>query len=119
MIARSLAVATCVAALALLLVVPAAPAATGATKATTITVTMKEFKFTLSKSSAPAGAVLFKITNKGAVPHDFKIAGKKSATIAAGKTGVLTVVLKKGNQAYLCTVPGHAAAGMKGAIKVS
>ena len=119
MIARSLAVATAVAALALLLVVPAAPAATGSAKATTVTVTMKEFKFTLSKSSVPAGVVVFKITNKGAVPHDFKIAGKKSATVAAGKTAVLTVMLKKGNQAYLCTVPGHAAAGMKGTIKVS
>jgi uncharacterized cupredoxin-like copper-binding protein len=119
MLARSLAVATAVAALALLLVVPAAPAATGSAKATTISVTMKEFKFTLSKSSVPAGAVLFKITNKGAVPHDFKIAGKKSALVAAGKSAVLAVTLKKGSQAYMCTVPGHAAAGMKGTLKVS
>jgi uncharacterized cupredoxin-like copper-binding protein len=119
MLARSLAVVTCVAALALLLVVPAAPAATGSARATTITVTMKEFKFTLSKTSVHAGAVVFKLVNKGAVPHDFKILGKKSALIKPGKTGVLSVTLKKGNQAYLCTVPGHAAAGMKGVLKVT
>ena len=35
-----------------------------------------------------------------------------------GKTGVLVVTLKKGRYPYLCTVPGHAAAGMKGVLTV-
>jgi uncharacterized cupredoxin-like copper-binding protein len=39
--------------------------------------------------------------------------------IAGGKSATLTVTLKKGKKyPYLCTVPGHAAAGMKGTIKV-
>ena len=69
-------------------------------------------------ASVPAGAVTFKVTNKGTSPHDFKIAGKKSAIVRPGKTAVLAVTLKKGKAAYLCTLPGHAAAGMKGTLTV-
>ena len=58
------------------------------------------------------------MTNKGKSTHDFKIAGKKSATLRPGKSAVLAVTLKKGKAAYLCTLPGHAAAGMKGTLTV-
>jgi uncharacterized cupredoxin-like copper-binding protein len=106
-----------VAAAALAIALPA----TGASGASTVTVTAgkpSELKFTLSKTSVPAGAVTFKVTNKGVSPHDFKIAGKKSAMVRPGKTVVLAVTLKKGKAAYLCTLPGHAAAGMKGTLTV-
>ena len=98
-----------------------AAAAIAAPTATSVTVTAgkpSELKFTLSKTSVPAGAVTFKVTNKGTTTHDFKIAGKKSALLRPGKTAVLVVTLKKGKAAYLCTLPGHAAAGMKGTITV-
>ena len=85
----------------------------------TITVTMKEFKFTLSKTSVKHGAVTFTLVNKGKLPHDFAIAGKKSKLIKPGKTGTLTVTLKAGKLAYKCTVAGHAAAGMKGKLTVT
>ena len=40
--------------------------------------------------------------------------------ITRPQTGTLTVKLvKPGMYEYLCTVPGHAAAGMKGTIKVT
>jgi plastocyanin len=81
---------------------------------TSVAVKMSEFKFVLSRASAPHGSVIFTVTNKGKLPHDFKIAGKKTALIAPGKSGKLTVTLKAGKFPYLCTVPGHAAAGMKG-----
>jgi uncharacterized cupredoxin-like copper-binding protein len=87
--------------------------------ATTIKVTAKEFKFTLSKKSAPHGKVTFKVTNKGHVSHDFKINGKKTKLLSPGKSASLTVTLKKGSFKYICTVPGHAAAGMKGTFKAS
>ena len=89
--------------------------------ATTVTVTAgkpSELRFTLSKRSVAAGAVTFKVTNKGKTTHDFKIAGKKTKLLAAGKTATLRVTLKKGKAAFLCTVPGHAAAGMKGTLTV-
>jgi|SRR5579872_1932822 len=87
--------------------------------ATTVKVTESEFKIVLSPTSAKAGSVTFAITNKGKLQHDFKIAGKKTALISPGKTAKLTVTLKKGSYPYLCTVAGHAAAGMKGTFKAS
>ena len=90
--------------------------------ATTVTVTAgkpSELKFTLSKKTVPKGAVTFKVTNKGTSSHDFKIAGKKTALLARGKAATLKVTFKKaGKFAFLCTVPGHAAAGMKGTLTV-
>jgi len=105
---------------ALAVAVPATAAtAHHAAKTTTITVAMSEFKFKLSKASAPKGKVVFKLSNKGQAAHDFKINGKKSALIAPGKTGTLTVTFQKtGKFPYLCTVPGHAASGMKGTFTI-
>jgi uncharacterized cupredoxin-like copper-binding protein len=63
--------------------------------------------------------VIFKITNKGKIAHDFKINGKKTPQIQPGKTATLKVVFKKkGKFAFLCTLPGHAANGMKGTLSV-
>jgi uncharacterized cupredoxin-like copper-binding protein len=87
--------------------------------ATTITVKATEFKFTLSKKSAHHGKVTFKVTNKGHVSHDFKINGKKTKLLSPGKSATLVVTLKKGSFKYICTVPGHAAAGMKGTFKAT
>jgi uncharacterized cupredoxin-like copper-binding protein len=106
---------------ALAALVAAAPVAArpSAATATTVSVTMKEFKFTLSKSSVPHGKVTFKVVNKGKLGHDFAIAGKKTKIIGPGKSTTLTVTVKKGKVPYKCTVPGHAAAGMKGTLKVT
>ena len=87
--------------------------------ATSISVKATEFKFTLSKKSALHGKVTFKVTNKGHLKHDFKINGKKTSMISPGKSASLTVTLKKGSFKYTCTVPGHAAAGMKGTFKAT
>jgi uncharacterized cupredoxin-like copper-binding protein len=81
-----------------------------------VTVTATEFKFKLSKLSVPHGTVVFTVANKGKIPHDFKINGKKTALIKPGKTAKLTVTFKAGKFKYLCTVPGHAALGMKGTL---
>lgn len=116
--ARSLMLALVAAAVALLHAPLASPNAS-AQQATTVTVTMKEFKFTLSKKIVPHGTVTFKLVNKGSLSHDFKISGKKSKMIGKGKSGTLTVTLTKGSKAYVCTVPGHAAAGMKGTLKAT
>ena len=116
MLRASLFVATLVA----ILGVVAGPslAARSHTTGTAVTVTASEFKFKLSKTSVPAGSVTFTVKNAGHVGHDFKIGGKKTAMIKPGKSAKLTVTLKKGKAAYLCTVPGHAAAGMKGTLTV-
>ena len=115
---RTLSLALLVTAIGLA-VAPAAISKPAATKSTTVTVTAKEFKFILSRKTAPHGTVVFKVTNKGSVPHDFKIAGKKTPMIAKGATKTLRVTLGKGSKAYLCTVPGHAPAGMKGTFRAT
>src|SRR6266545_8050751 len=62
------------------------PVSTGVT--TTIKVSMTEYKFNLSANSAPVGTVVFEITNDGKAPHDFSIAGKRSATIVSGASKI-------------------------------
>jgi len=87
---------------------------------TAISVSGKEFSFKLSKKSlARPGTATFTFKNAGHMLHDFKINGKKTSLIKPGKTAKLTVSFKrKGRYSYLCTVPGHAAAGMKGVFTV-
>ena len=113
-------------------------AAAGATSRATVTnikVTAgepSEFGFTLSKKTVPRGVVTFTVTNKGNLPHDFKVctaigtklanacAGKVTAPILPGKMAKLTVTFPKaGKHEFLCAVSGHAAAGMKGILTVS
>jgi len=87
---------------------------------TSVGVTAKEFSFKLTRKSAPHGKVTFKVTNKGSLKHDFKIAGKATKMLGHGKSTTITVTLKKGKKyTYICTVPGHAAAGMKGTFKAT
>ncbi len=119
----------------LTLCVPAGLAAPQVTRATTITVSAglpSEFGFKLSKTTFPHGVVTFKVTNKGSVPHDFKVCasakGGKANTckgtgtklIAPKATATLKYTFKtKGTYEYLCTVPTHASLGMKGTVKVT
>ena len=122
------------AALLVLIAVPVAQARTAHADAT-VTVTPgkpSEFKFQLSAKSVPHGTVTFKVTNSGGLPHDFKIctkatkttadtcAGHGAALVSPGGAATLKVTFKKaGTYEYLCTVSGHAAAGMKGLLKVT
>jgi uncharacterized cupredoxin-like copper-binding protein len=107
-----LAVAIAAAALAL---VPLAGAAT-----TTVNVKAGEMYFKLStKSIAKPEMVTFDVKNAGKLMHDFRIDGKQTPLLKPGKSAKLTVKFtKKGKYAYECTVPGHAAAGMKGVFTV-
>ena len=74
---------------------------------------------TSTKTAAKPGSVTFKVTNKGHVPHNFQINKKKTAMLSPGKSATLTVTFaKKGTYGYECTVPGHAALGMKGTFTV-
>ena len=107
----------------------------GSAKATTVAVVEgkpSEFHYTLTPKSVPHGTVTFKVTDKGTIPHDFKVcssskggtantcAGKGTVAISPGGSATLKITFKtKGTYEYLCTLPGHAAAGMKGDLKVT
>lgn len=122
---RTLASLAAVSAGALAVALPAAadahPAA--ATKKTTVVKVTEgkpsEYRFTLSKTKVKAGKVEFKVTDKGKLPHTFSIDGKTTKALTHGKSAKLTVKLKKGTYTYKCTMPGHAAKGMKGKLKVT
>jgi nitrite reductase (NO-forming) len=71
--------------------------------------------------------VTFHVSNVGAIPHDFFVCSAPSdgTTNSCPGTGTplgggtLTVTFTApGTYEYLCTVPGHAAAGSKGLLTV-
>ncbi len=102
------------------IVAGSASGATTKTVTTHITVTASEFKFKLSKTTAPVGTVIFTVKNVGKIGHNFYINGKVTKLIAHGKSATLTVKFtKKGKFQYLCTVPGHAKLGMKGVLGIA
>jgi uncharacterized cupredoxin-like copper-binding protein len=107
-----------------------------AAKTTTVAVfagTPAELAFTLSTKSVPAGKVIFRVTNVGVATHDFEICtapkiglgypnscvGVTTKELAPTESGTISATLKKGIYEYLCTVPGHANAGMKGVLIVT
>jgi uncharacterized cupredoxin-like copper-binding protein len=100
----------------------------------TVTVTKAaEFKFKFSKVALKKGVVAFKFTNGGNLPHDLKVCssnkgsltantctGRSTPLVSPGQSNTLRVTfLRSGTYEYMCSVPGHAAAGMKGLLKVS
>ena len=78
--------------------------------------------FTFKNAEAPPGPLDIKSLNKSAVQHDIAIQGNgvnaKGAVGANGHVSEFKVTLKPGKYPFLCTVPGHAQAGMKGTITV-
>src|SRR5690242_5967895 len=102
---------------------PAAAHHAGGSAVSAVNVTAgkpSEFHFTLSKKTVAKGTVNFLVIKKGALPHDFKIAGHKTKLLSPGQAQTLKVTfLKAGKYPYPCTVTGHAAARMKGTFTVS
>lgn len=81
-------------------------------------------KFSMGSLKAKAGKITIKLTNASPLKHDLVVeTGEtilaKTPMVATGKTGSLTVTLKKGSYDFVCDVPGHEAAGMKGTLVVS
>ena len=107
-----------------------AAGSTGASKSAVTTVTVvlgqpSEYAIKLSTARVPVGSVAFKVTNDGALPHDFKVCarasgsttptecgGESTSTLNPGQSALLEVVFDlTGSFEYLSTVPGHAKAG--------
>jgi len=108
---------------------------TTSTASTTITGTLTEYKIELSATSAPAGTVIFNVTNAGTIVHEFVIL--KTDTLAKdlplagnsvdegaydaigeveetepGGSGTFTATLEPGHYAIICNVAGHVSQGM-------
>ena len=77
---------------------------------TTVNVTAgkpSEFHFILSKKTIVKGITTFKVTNKGTIDHNFKIAGKKTVLIKAGKTATLRVTSRRRESSRSCARCRH------------
>jgi plastocyanin len=81
-----------------------------------------EIAFDTTTLSSKPGKVTIDFDNPSAIEHDVAIeqGGKilaKTETLTEGKTSV-SADLKPGTYTFLCTVPGHAEAGMEGTLTV-
>lgn len=77
--------------------------------------------FVFGKATASPGKVTIAMPNQAPIQHDIAIQGPvngKGPVVGNGGTSSFTANLKPGNYTFLCTVPGHAAAGMKGTLTV-
>jgi plastocyanin len=66
------------------------------------------------------GPLTVTLVNKGAIEHTLKIDGTPLLLKTnGGKSATGRVTLAKGTYVFECTIPGHAAQGMKGTVVVS
>ena len=90
-------------------------------QATEATVDMIDIAFEPAQLSIPADTdVTITATNNGALPHTFTITDvADTGEVPAGESGTVTVNLPAGEYEFICTVPGHADAGMVGTLTVN
>lgn len=75
--------------------------------------------FASTKATAPAGALEVVMGNASSVRHNIALdGGPKGPLVGQGGKSTFRADLKSGDYTYLCTVPGHAAGGMKGTLTV-
>lgn len=102
-----------------------AAAAPSSSSSTTLHISAKAvgLAFSTTHLTAPHGTVTIMMKNLSPLPHDISIQGngisKKGKLVTKGATSIVTATLKKGTYSFLCTVPGHAAAGMKGKLTIT
>ncbi|MCU0494901.1 MAG: multicopper oxidase domain-containing protein [Chloroflexaceae bacterium] len=65
-----------------------------------------------------AGRYSIKLVNEGVMPHDIVFGDGTKIYADAGQTAQGEVVISAAGAKFICSVPGHAAAGMKGEITV-
>jgi len=94
---------------------PAAPVA-----AQEIVIDAFDLGFKPAQLSVPAaGTYPVSFVNTGTVPHDITFANGTKLTAEAGQTAKGQVTVPAAGITFLCSVPGHSDAGMKGAVVVA
>lgn len=64
------------------------------------------------------GRYTVKLTNTGVVPHDVTFPDGAMAHAEAGQSATTEIDVPAAGVTFICSIPGHATAGMKGAISV-
>jgi plastocyanin len=89
-----------------------------------VTIDAKEYTFTPSAITVPAGSVNFSVRNAGNEAHQFDIYQGETRldgipSFPAGATRNVSVTLAAGDYAFLCKLNGHDQLGMKGTLTVT
>jgi len=86
----------------------------------TVTVSAFDFGFTPTAPTVDtAGRYAVTLKNTGTVAHDLTFSdGKTTGPVDPGKSATVDVDVPTAGVSFICSVPGHAAAGMKGTISV-
>lgn len=77
--------------------------------------------FTFKNAEAPPGALTIRTPNESSVPHNIAVQGggvNAVGPVVTGGVSEVKVTVRPGRYPFLCTVEGHAAAGMKGTLTV-
>ena len=108
-----------IAAVAVVAVVNKDSTTSAAGGSSTVTVSASEYKFAPSAINATVNGKIV-VTNDGTMPHNLAITnGPTTPDISPGKSATLDLTgLPAGTYEVTCTVPGHAAAGMKGTLTI-
>ena len=100
------------------------PAAATPVPSGVIAVEAKEYSFTPSAITAPAGSVTFSIRNAGSQEHEFEVFKGDQVVdevegIVPGLTKDATMTLEAGDYTFVCKLNGHDQLGMKGTLTVN
>jgi nitrite reductase (NO-forming) len=89
------------------------------TSASTIEIHAFDLGFTPTAITVPAaGTYQVSFTNDGSTTHDVTFANGTKVTAESKQTVTGSVDVPAGGLTFLCSIPGHADAGMKGAVTV-
>jgi uncharacterized cupredoxin-like copper-binding protein len=80
---------------------------------------VKKFKTVSVQKPVKHGLVRFVVKNTGKIAHNFVIGTGQTTIIKSGGTDTIDVTLAKGKRKFVCSITGHAAAGMKGTLVVT
>jgi plastocyanin len=74
--------------------------------------------FVNATAEAPAGQLKIDMPNKAGIPHNIAIKGKGQGEVVTSGSSSFSAAFEPGKYTYICEVPGHLAAGMKGTLTV-
>jgi nitrite reductase (NO-forming) len=95
---------------------PSTPPASASDK---ITIEAFDLGFTPAMAMVPtAGTYQVEFKNTGSTLHDLTFADGTKVSADGGKSATGTVTIPAAGLAFLCSIPGHADAGMKGEVTV-
>lgn len=90
-----------------------------------VQVTAVEYSFTLSRTTVPAGKVIFQFVNHGQDEHNLNVAPNSEAPVAGSFSNLQSqgvsdqeIELKPGTYTLFCSLPEHEKKGMKATLVV-